>query len=117
RLAEVLADRPDSDPGLLSRHWHRAGCPDRAAAAAVLAARHAGSVRACPAAAKHYGLAIEMMSSLPEAGPDLLEEAARSASWAGDAKQAATWAAAALAQAGTTAAPMDRARRLERLGR
>jgi len=116
RLAEVLADRPDSDPGLLSRHWHRAGCPDRAAAAAVLAARHAVSVRAYPEAAKHYGLAIELMSSLPEAGPDLLEEAAQSASWAGDAKQAATWATAALARA-DQAAPMDRARWLERLGR
>jgi class 3 adenylate cyclase len=115
RLAEVLADRP-ADPGLLSRHWHRAGCPDRAAAAAVLAARHAVSVRAYPEAAKHYGLAIELMSSLPEAGPDLLEEAAQSASWAGDAKQAVTWATAALARA-DQAAPMDRARWLERLGR
>jgi class 3 adenylate cyclase len=116
RLAEVLDGRPDSDPGLLSRHWHRAGCPDRAAAAAVLAARHAVSVRAYPEAAKHYGLAIELMSYLPEAGPDLLAEAARSASWAGDPQQAATWAAATLARAGE-AAPMDRARWLERLGR
>ncbi|HEV2254986.1 MAG TPA: AAA family ATPase [Streptosporangiaceae bacterium] len=116
RLAEVLADRPDSDPGLLSRHWHRAGCPERAAAAAVLAARHAVSVRAYPEAAKHYGLAIELMSSLPGAGPDLLEEAARSASWAGDSQQAATWATAALARA-EQAAPTDRARWLERLGR
>jgi class 3 adenylate cyclase/tetratricopeptide (TPR) repeat protein len=117
RLAEVLASRPGSDPGLLSRHWHRAGCPDHAAAAAVVAARHAVSVRAYPEAAKHYGLAIELMDSLPEAGPALLEEAARSASWAGDSRQAATWAAAALAQAGTTSAPVDRARWLERLGR
>ena len=116
RLAEALDGRPDSDPGLLSRHWHRAGCPDRAAAAAVLAARHAVSVRAYPEAAKHYGLAIELMSYLPEAGPDLLAEAARSASWAGDPQQAATWAAATLARAGE-AAPMDRARWLERLGR
>jgi hypothetical protein len=116
RLAEVLASRPESDPGLLSRHWHRAGRPDRAAAAAMLAARHAVSVRAYPEAAKHYGLAIELMSSLPDAGPDLLAEAARSASWAGDARQAATWATAALARA-DQAAPMDRARWLERLGR
>jgi len=116
RLAEALADRTGSDPGLLARHWHRAGCPDRAAAAAVLAARHAVSVRAYPEAAKNYGLAIELMNWLPEAGPDLLEEAARSASWAGDPTQAATWTADALARAGTSA-PMDRARRLERLGR
>jgi hypothetical protein len=82
----------------------------------VLAARHAVSVRAYPEAAKNYGLAIELMNWLPEAGPDLLEEAARSASWAGDPKQAAAWAADALARGGATA-PMDRARRLERLGR
>ncbi|MGH3151751.1 MAG: hypothetical protein ACRDOB_13640, partial [Streptosporangiaceae bacterium] len=60
--------------------------------------------------------AIELMSYLPDAGPDLLEEAARSASWAGDSGQAATWAADALARAGE-AAPADRARLLERLGR
>ena len=30
RLAEALAARPDSDPGLLAQHWHRAGAPDRA---------------------------------------------------------------------------------------
>jgi class 3 adenylate cyclase/tetratricopeptide (TPR) repeat protein len=116
RLAEALAGQPGSDPGLLARHWHRAGCPDRAAAAAVLAARRAVSVRAYPEAAENYGLAIELFQWLPEAGPDLLEEAARSASWAGDSKQAATWAADALAR-GDAAAPMDRARRLERLGR
>jgi class 3 adenylate cyclase len=116
RLAEVLADRPGSDPGLLSWHWHRAGCPDRAADAAVRAARHAVSVRAYPEAAMHYGLAIDLMSWLPEAGPGLLEEAARAASWAGDPGQAASWATAALAQAGD-AAPADRARLLERIGR
>jgi class 3 adenylate cyclase len=116
RLAEVLAAQPGSDPGLLSRHWHRAGCPDRAAAAAVLAARHAVSVRAYPEAAKYYALTIELMNSPPGAGPDLLEEAARSASWAGDSRQAAAWAADALARAGP-AVPADRARWLERLGR
>ena len=116
RLAEVLDGQPGSDPGLLARHWQLAGCPDRAAAAALLAARRAVSVRAYPEAAKNYGLAIELMQWLPEAGPDLLEEAARSASWAGDPKQAAAWAADALARGGT-AAPTDRARRLERLGR
>jgi DNA-binding CsgD family transcriptional regulator len=116
RLAEALADQPGSDPGPLARHWHLAGCPDRAAAAAVLAARHAVAVRAYPEAAKNYGLAIELANWLPEAGPDLLEEAAQSASWAGDPEQAATWAADALGRSGT-AAPMDRARRLERLGR
>jgi class 3 adenylate cyclase/tetratricopeptide (TPR) repeat protein len=116
RLAEALVGQPGSDPGLLARHWQRAGCPDRAAAAAVRAARRAVSVRAYPEAAENYGLAIELGQWLPEAGPDLLEEAARAASWAGDSKQAATWAADALAL-GDKAAPMERARRLERLGR
>jgi DNA-binding NarL/FixJ family response regulator len=116
RLAGALADRPGSDPGLLARHWQLAGSQDRAAAAAVVAARHAVSVRAYPEAAKNYALAIELASWLPEAGPDLPEEAARAASWAGNSEQAATWAADALAQSG--AAPqVDRARRLERLGR
>ena len=116
RLAAALADRPGSDPGLLARHWHLAGSPDRAAGAAVLAARHAVAVRAYPEAAKNYGLAIELANWLPEAGPDLLEEAARAASWAGDPEQAASWAAEALARS-DAAAPVDRARRLERLGR
>jgi DNA-binding CsgD family transcriptional regulator len=116
RLAEALAGRPSSDPGPLARHWHLAGCPDLAAAAAVPAARHAVSVRAYPEAAKNYALAIELAGWLPAAGPDLLEEAARAASWAGHSEQAATWAADAVAQS-AAAGPVDRARRLERLGR
>jgi tetratricopeptide (TPR) repeat protein len=116
RLAEALADRPGSDPGLLARHWQLAGCPDRAAAAAFLAARRAVSVRAYPEAKKNYALAIELAPWLPETGPDLMEEAAQAASWAGDPEQAAAWAADALARS-DAAAPVDRARRLERLSR
>jgi class 3 adenylate cyclase/DNA-binding CsgD family transcriptional regulator len=116
RLAEALADQPGPDPSLLARHWQLAGVPDRAAAAALLAARRAVAVRAYPEAKKNYALAIEVADGQPEGGQDLLEEAARSASWAGDPGQAATWAADALARAGA-AVPMDRARRLERLGR
>ena len=111
-----LADRPGSDPGLLARHWQLAGCPDRAAVATLIAARRAVSVRAYPEAKKNYALAIELAGQPPEGGPDLLEEAARAASWAGDPEQAAAWIADALAQPGA-AAPADRARRLERLGR
>jgi class 3 adenylate cyclase len=116
RLAEALAGRPGSDPGLLARHWQLAGVPDRAAAAAVVAARRAVSVRAYPEAKNNYALAIELADERPEGGPDLLEEAARAASLAGDPEQAAAWAADALAQL-DAATPVDRARRLERLGR
>jgi ATP/maltotriose-dependent transcriptional regulator MalT len=116
RLAEVLAGRLGSDPGLLAQHWHLAGCPDRAAAPALQAARDAVSVRAYPEAYKNYSLAIELASWLPAAGPNLMEEAAAAASWAGDPEQAAAWAADAVAQTDATA-PVDLARRLERLGR
>ena len=116
RLAEALAARPDSDPGLLAQHWHLAGSPDRAAPAAVLAARQAVAERAYPEAVRSYALAIELAAWLPEAGPALLEEAARAAGWAGDPDRAAGWIADALAQSGD-AAPADRARLLERLGR
>ena len=116
RFAEVLAASPRSDPGLLARHWHLAGCPDRAAPAAVQAARHAVSVRAYPEAAKDYGLAMELADWLPDAGADLRDEAARAASWAGHPELAATRAADAVARS-DDAAPVDLARRLERLGR
>ena len=116
RLAEALAARPGSDPGVLARHWQLAGRPDRAAPAAVLAARYAMSVRAYPEASRHYRLAIELAEWLPEPGPGFLEEAASAARWAGDPEQAATWAADAVAQS-ADAPSADRARRLERLGR
>ncbi len=116
RLAEALAARPDSDPGLLAQHWHLASTPDRAAPAAVLAARQAVAERAYPEAVRSYALAIELAAWLPEPGPALLEEAARAAGWAGDPDRAAGWTADALAQSGD-AAPADRARLLERLGR
>ncbi len=116
RLAEALAARPDSDSGLLAQHWHLAGSRDQAAAAAVVAARHAVSARAYPEAVRHYALAIELAAWLPSAGPALLEEAARAASWAGEPDRAAEWAAQALADSGS-AGPVHRARLLERVGR
>ena len=116
RLAEELAASPGPDPGLLARHWHLAGCQDRAAAAAVTAARQAVSTRAYPEAYRNYDLAIRLARWLPEAGPGLLEEAAQAASWAQHPDSAARWAADALARSGA-AAPVDRARLLERLGR
>jgi class 3 adenylate cyclase/DNA-binding CsgD family transcriptional regulator len=116
RLAEALSARADSSPGSLAQHWHLAGCEDRAAAAAVAAARQAVSAGAYPEAYRNYRLAIELARWLPDAGPALLEEAARAASWAGHPDRAAVWIAAALAQLGTATAS-DRARLLERLGR
>jgi class 3 adenylate cyclase/tetratricopeptide (TPR) repeat protein len=116
RLAEALAPRADSDPGLLAQHWHLAGSPDRAAPAAVTAARHAVSARAYPEAVRYYALAIELAAWLPESGPVLAEEAAQAASWAGDPDRAAGWAEQALDQA-SSAGPADRARLLERIGR
>ena len=116
RLAEALAARPDSDPWLLAQHWHLAGSSDRAGPAAVLAARQAVAERAYPEAVRSYALAIGVAAWLPEAGPALQEEAARAAGWAGDPDRAAGWIADALAQSGD-AAPADRARLLERLGR
>ena len=116
RLAEALAARPDSAPGLLAQHWHLAGSPDRAGPAAVLAARQAVAERAYPEAVRSYALAIELGPWLPEAGAALLEEAARAAGWAGDPDRAAGWIDDALVQSGD-AAPAERARLLERLGR
>ena len=116
RLAEELAASPGADPGPLARHWHLAGCQDRAAAAAVTAARQAIAARAYPEAYRNYDLAIRLARWLPEAGPGLLEEAAQAASWAQHPDSAARWAADALAGL-PRRAPTDRARLLERLGR
>ncbi|MGD0605767.1 MAG: AAA family ATPase [Streptosporangiaceae bacterium] len=119
RLATALAARvAGSGPmqGNLAQHWHLAGCPGHAAAAAVTAAREAVQARAYPEALRCYALALELADWLPESGPGLLEEAAQTASWAGDPDRAAEWAALALAQSGAAAAA-DRARLLERLGR
>ncbi len=88
RLGETLAARAGADPGLLAQHWHLAGCPGQAAAAAVVAARQAVSARAYPEAARNYALAIELASWLPEPVPNLFEEAAQAASWAGDPERA-----------------------------
>ena len=133
RLAETLATRPGSDPGRLAQHWHLAGCPDRAAPAAVAAARAAVLARAYPEALRCYAMALDLQAWLAETGQDLvgaagqdllgegqplLEEAAQVASWAGDARRAAEWAARALALCGTEGADTTlRARLLERLGR
>jgi DNA-binding CsgD family transcriptional regulator len=115
-LAEALAARADGSPGRLTRHWHLAGRMDRAAPAAVAAAREAVAVRAYPEAVREYALAIELAAWLPEPGADLFEEAAQAASWAGDPDRAAQWATAALAATGD-AASGARVRLLERLGR
>jgi DNA-binding CsgD family transcriptional regulator len=116
RLATALAAGASPVHGNLAQHWHLAGCPDQAAAAAVTAAREAVQARAYPEALRCYALALKLADWLPESGPGLLEEAAQAASWAGSPDRAAEWTARALAQSGAAAAA-DRARLLERLGR
>jgi DNA-binding CsgD family transcriptional regulator/tetratricopeptide (TPR) repeat protein len=115
-LAEALAARAGVSQGSLAQHWHLAGCPDRAAPAALAAARQAVSAHAYPEAARDYALAIELKTWLPEAAPELFDEAAQAASWAGDPDRAAEWIMAALARS-DSAPSIDRMRRLERLGR
>jgi DNA-binding CsgD family transcriptional regulator len=113
RVAEALAAGAEPDHALLTTHWQLADCPDRAAPAALLAARQAVSARAYPEADRFYTLALDHARWLPEAGPALLEEAARAASWAGHPERAAQHVAAAL----DGASGAERARLLERLGR
>jgi ATP/maltotriose-dependent transcriptional regulator MalT len=115
-LATALATRPGVSAGSLAQHWYRAGCPDQAAPAAIVAARQAVSAHAYPEATHDYALAIELGDWLPGLGADLYEEAAQAASWAGDPERAAGWAALALAQP-EAATAASRVRLMERLGR
>jgi DNA-binding CsgD family transcriptional regulator len=116
RVAGALAARPEPDPALLALHWQLADCPDRAAPAALLAARAAVTSRAYPEADRFYTMAAGQLRWLPEPGPGLLEEAAQAASWAGHPGRAARYLADALAQP-AVGGTQDRARMLERLGR
>ena len=116
RVAEALAARAAPDQALLALHWQLADCPDRAAPAALLAARQAVTARAYPEADRFYTLAVDQARWLPESGPGLMEEAARAASWAGHPQRAASCVVDALAGS-AAAGPAERARLLERLGR
>ena len=58
RVAGALAARPEPDPALLALHWQLADCPDRAAPAALLAARQAVASRAYPEADRFYTMAV-----------------------------------------------------------
>ena len=116
RVAGALAARPEPDPALLALHWQLADCPDRAAPAALLAARQAVASRAYPEADRFYTMAVAQVRWLPEPDPGLLEEAAQAASWAGHPERAAGYMADALAPP-AAAGMADRARMLERLGR
>jgi DNA-binding CsgD family transcriptional regulator len=116
RLAEALDTRDGSDPARLAQHWHRAGCPDQAAAAALLAARLGVAARAYPEADRCYVLATDLARSLVEPIRLVLEEAAQTASWAGHPDRAASWIADVLAR-DDVIEPADRAGLLERLGR
>ena len=116
RIAGALAAQPEPDPALLALHWQLADCPDRAAPAALQAARQAVTSRAYPEADRFYTMAVGQMRWLPEPGPGRLEEAAQAASWAGHPERAARYMADALAPP-AAAGTQDRARMLERLGR
>jgi DNA-binding CsgD family transcriptional regulator len=115
-LAEALAAMPDTDSGALAQHWDLAGCPDRAAPAAAVAARQALAARAYPEATRRFSLAIQLARWLTEPVAPLLAEAAQAASWAKEPSLAITWATTALAESAVTV-PAERARLLERLGR
>jgi len=117
RFAGALAEREGSDPARMAQHWHLAGCPDRAAAAALMAARQAVAARAYPEASRLYALAAELRRWLPEWGLCVLEEAAQAASLAGYPGRAAAYIVDALGASGAQTPAHDRARRLERLGR
>ena len=69
RLAGAIAARGEPDPAHLARHWHLAGSQERAAPAALLAARQAIAARAYPEADRFYTLALELARWLPEPGP------------------------------------------------
>jgi DNA-binding CsgD family transcriptional regulator len=116
RLADALAERGGADPAVLSHHWYRAGRHDRAATAALVAARAAMAAHAYPEAHSLYALVVELAAWLPEWGPGILGDAARAASLAGDPRRATTYAAQALALSATDAVT-DRAQQLERLAR
>lgn len=111
RLAEALSGH-GYDPASLAQHWHLAGCQDRAAVAALSSARLAVAARAYPEADRCYLLALDLARWLPEPIGEVLEEAARAASWAGHPDRAASWIQDALARPNG-----DQAGLLERLGR
>ncbi|MDV9174337.1 AAA family ATPase, partial [Streptomyces sp. W16] len=78
RYATALAGRKGrSEPALLAHHWHRAGCHDRAASAALTAARAAFTAHDYGVADRLYALVVELEQWLPEPGPGVWEEAAR----------------------------------------
>lgn len=126
RFAGALARSPGSDPACLARHWQLGGCPDRAADAALTAARLAIAARAYPEAGRLYSLVVELARWLSDWSPRVLEEAAEAASLAGDPARATEYIARVLADSARAAAtgtgpdastPVERARLLERLGR
>ncbi|MBY8881339.1 helix-turn-helix transcriptional regulator [Actinacidiphila acidipaludis] len=100
RYAGALADRKGSDPACVARQWYLADCPDRAAEAALTAARLAVAARAHPEADRLYALVVELAAWLPGHGPAVWEEAARAASWAGEPARACRYLETALAAAG-----------------
>lgn len=129
RYAGALAQRKDSDPACLARHWYLADCPALAVDAAVTAARLALTARAYPEADRLFALVADLAHWLPDRGRAIWTEAARAAGFAGEPARATRYVERALAPEddaddgdgdgdGDTAArltPQERARLLERL--
>ena len=67
------------------------------------------TARAYPEADRFYTLAVDQAQWLPESGPDLMEEAARAASWAGHPQRAASCVVHALAGSAAAGAGRPRA--------
>jgi DNA-binding CsgD family transcriptional regulator len=116
RLASALAASRGPDPARVARHWHLAGFPAEAAAAALQAARRAMSAHAYPEASRLFDQAASLATAQPGWGLEVLEEAARAASLAGRPDRAMAYAADAVTRS-ADADPERRARLLERLGR
>jgi DNA-binding CsgD family transcriptional regulator len=110
RYAGALAERPGADPGCVAQQWYLADCPERAATAALSAARLAVAAGAHPEADRLYALAVELAPFLPDHGPALWEEAARAASAAGHPSRACGYVESALraqTRAGAAGAAAD----------
>jgi DNA-binding CsgD family transcriptional regulator/tetratricopeptide (TPR) repeat protein len=132
--AEAIEQRAQGDDDqdldtstMLAHHWLASHDVPRALPASVRAGRAAAAASAPAAARRHFELALELWSQVPDAGErtgidhvELLERAGMAAHRAGDPNRALALLDQALGEAGENAAPDRRAqllvRRAELLG-